>query len=301
MKRIRLNDAVKSEEVFLFPFDPLEYPLNIEVCGSTESHAPHMTINNPCRSYIIEYIVKGSGTLQYNGKVYHPQAGDLYVLCKGSNNSYYPDEKDLWTKLWINIDGILVPNLLSTYGFLDTVLVKGFQDESLFRRMLETATSDIPMEEIVFQVAIQFHEILQKAYRLVNRAVVKNDARTIKQLLDANIYKADFTIQGLSEQLHISQPQLINIFKEKYGQTPYRYLLEQRIQVSAFMLINTPLSIKAIADTLNFADQHYYSNVFKRIIGMPPQQYRIKNQRIYNEIVDLSTQDTMKNDVVQES
>ena len=289
MKKIKLKDNIKSEEINIFPFDPLEYPLNIEVCGCSECYAPSLTVNNPCRSYIVEYIVKGTGTLKYNGKIYHPQAGDLYILNKGSNNSYYPDDKNPWTKLWINIDGILVPNLLNAYGLLDNTLIKGFNDEPLFRRMIDTAVSKGPIEEILFQVALCFHEILQKAYRILNQSVVKNTAGTIKQLLDASIYKADFSLQELSEQLHLSQAQIINVFKEKYGQTPYRYLLEQRIQLSASMLLNTQMTVKAISDALNFADQHYYSNVFKRIIGKSPQQYRTENQRIYNEIVNNST------------
>ena len=42
------------------------------------------------------------------------------------------------------------------------------------------------------------------------------------------------------------------------------------------MLLNTNLSVKQIANHLSFADEYYFSNVFKQKVGLSPTAYRKK-------------------------
>lgn len=279
---------MKKEDINVFPFDPTEYPFNIEVCGITECDKPYKTTNNPCRNYIFEYVVKGRGLLYYNNKTYYPQQGDAYILHKGSNNTYYPDKDDPWTKLWFNVDGLFVVNSLMAYKLMDTVLIEGFGEERLFREIYEITSSNRPIEDIMNDVSLKFVEILQRAYQIENHAVLKNHANIIKRILDSNIYNKDFTMKDICDQLYLSQAQVINLFKAQYNQTPYRYYIEQRIQIAATMLLNSQLSVQDIAESLHFADAHYFSNMFKKVMGLSPQQYRKQYQRIYTEMSNLN-------------
>ncbi len=259
---------------------PYTFPFNIYNCDFIEDETPHITNNPISQCYAFEYISRGEGTLICNDKVYHLEKGDLFILPKGSNYQYFPDIKRPWSRLRFSADGILVSNLIVSYGLHDVVMVKNFGGEKLFKEILELSRR-MPDEDALYESSIKFHEILQKIYTAQNKNLPQNNALAIKKILDSNIYKADFSMKDVSKLLGISKAQIINIFREKYGETPYKYFIEQRIQLSAEMLLNTDMSIKEISDAFCFSDQHYYANVFKKIIGSSPNQYRKERTELF--------------------
>lgn len=259
---------------------PYEFPFNIISCEIIEDETPHITASPISQNYSFEYITKGEGTLICNDKVYHLERGDLFILQKGSNYQYFSDMKKPWNRIKFSADGILISNLIVSYGLLDTVVVKGFNGEAKFREMFELFKK-IPDETSMCGAGLKLHDILQKIYITLNRNLPTNSAVAIKKILDSNIFKNDFSMKDVSKVLGISKAQIINIFREKYGSTPYKYFIEQRIKMSTEMLINTEMSIKEISDTLCFSDQHYYANVFKRIIGISPNQFRKEQNELY--------------------
>lgn len=267
------NEAIQK----IFPY---EFPFNIFNCEIIEDETPHITANPIANNYSFEYITKGEGTLICNDKVYHLEKGDLFILNKGSNYQYFPNIKNPWNRIKFSADGMLVSNLLVSYGLHSVVTVKGFSGERLFKDMYELFLK-LPNENVICDAGLKFHEILQKIYVTLNQNLPANSAVAIKKILDSNIFKADFSMKDVSRVLGISKAQIINIFKEKYGKTPYKYFIEQRIQMSTDMLNNTDMSIKEISDTLCFSDQHYYANVFKKIIGMSPNQFRKEQSEVY--------------------
>ena len=56
--------------------------------------------------------------------------------------------------------------------------------------------------------------------------------------------------------------------------TPYAYVLGKRIDLSKKLLVDTNLTVKQIADKLCFTDEYYFSNLFKRKVGVSPAAYR---------------------------
>ena len=98
-------------------------------------------------------------------------------------------------------------------------------------------------------------------------------AEKMKEYLRANAI-SKFKIKQLCEYISLSESQTIRIFKETYGITPYAYFLNHKIHLAKGMLINTSLSVKQIAYSLNFTDEYYFSNVFKQKTGMAPAKYR---------------------------
>lgn len=261
--------------------DPYKHPFNLESCDLIESVNPHITVTPICHNYTFEYIVKGEGTLICNDRVYHLEKGDLFILAKGSNYQYFPDIKKPWTKIKFATDGILVSNLIVSYSLNDVVVVKGFNSERLFKDMLEISQNDCEEEKTMLAASLKFHEILQKIYTTQNRNLPKDTAAAIKKILDTNLYKSDFSMKDVSALLGLSKAQIINVFREKYNQTPYKYFIDRRIQLSVTMLINTDMAIKEISDTLHFSDQHYYANVFKKSIGTSPKQFRKEHAEVY--------------------
>lgn len=265
---------MNTDKINAFAFDPGEFPFNIEVSGLTDDDEFYIAQRSNCYCYILEYIVRGSGTLVCDKKSYPLSAGDVYLLPKGSNHKYFPDKNDPWKKLWFNIDGILVSSLIVSYGLQGKVVFKNFGNASLFEELFELTSQNLPKKEMLRQASLIFHKIMYALYEFENANSVKSGVNSIKSMLDANLYRNDFSLQEISDTLCLSKSHIINTFKKAYNQTPYQYFISQRIQIACSMLLNSQMTVSEISDALNFADQHYFTNVFKNITGYTPTQFK---------------------------
>ena len=120
-----------------------------------------------------------------------------------------------------------------------------------------------------------FHKLIISLYSqyLLPSSENLNDAMRMRNYIDANISR-QITVDELASLIFKSRSQAIRIFKKEYGKTPYDYLLESRIKQSKILLKNTNLLIKEIAFKVGFADEHYFSDLFKRKCGTTAMQYR---------------------------
>ena len=261
---------MNNEHINSFPFNPTEFPFNIEISGISNCDEEYTVYREKSYCYILEYIYEGSGTLICNGREYKVGKGDAYLLPKGSNHRYYPDKT--WDKIWFNIDGILVSNLIFAYGLENTIVFKNFNRKKLFEDLFEITNS-----KIMLLASIQFHIIIQEMYNSLQRIATNSNVNKIKKMLDDNIYEKDISLKALAEKLCISQAQIINIFKRTFNMTPYQYFSKKRIEIAASLLLNSDTPIKEIAALLNYSDQPYFSNAFKKIMGISPEKYRKMN------------------------
>ena len=113
---------MNNERVTTFPFDPTEFPFNIEMSGITNCDNKYEVYREKSYCYILEYVYGGSGTIFCDGREYRVEKGDAYILPKGSCHRYYAD--NTWDKIWFNVDGTLVSNLIYSYDLQSTVVFK---------------------------------------------------------------------------------------------------------------------------------------------------------------------------------
>lgn len=93
----------------------------------------------------------------------------------------------------------------------------------------------------------------------------------IKNKIDKNL-----TLEELSEYSKYSKNQIINIFKKHTGQTPKRYIINQKINQAKDLLINNDSkSIIDIANETGFYDQSHFNKSFKKIYGVSPKNYTV--------------------------
>ena len=78
----------------------------------------------------------------------------------------------------------------------------------------------------------------------------------------------------MGRRINRSGVQTIRIFRQAYGITPYQFLLGQKLTAACELLTHSHQSVKEIADYLGFADEFYFSRLFKQKIGVSPSNYR---------------------------
>jgi LacI family transcriptional regulator len=85
------------------------------------------------------------------------------------------------------------------------------------------------------------------------------------------------TVDHVVEHMHLSKRSLYVAFQKRMGRAPHQELMRLRIEKSKELLLNTPLQMKEIWGASGFSSLHHMYQVFKRDVGMPPQQYRAQH------------------------
>lgn len=91
-------------------------------------------------------------------------------------------------------------------------------------------------------------------------------------LVNASIY-ANINLATLAAEVHLSEFHFSRLFRNTFGISPYQFVLQSKIECAKDILRQYPKSLSQIAHSLNFTDQAHFTNVFKKITGVPPTTY----------------------------
>ncbi len=82
------------------------------------------------------------------------------------------------------------------------------------------------------------------------------------------------TLQDVANHLHLNPSYFSRVFKQSFGSSFKEYLTQVRIEEAKRLLKNTEYSLLDIAVATGFDNQSYFTNVFKKVTGLTPGQYR---------------------------
>ena len=119
----------------------------------------------------------------------------------------------------------------------------------------------------------------------------------ILDYIDKHLY-VRITINELSNTFHYNKDYIMRLFKKELNLTIIDYINYKRVYNSLEGLKYDDYSILRVATSYGFASQEYYSEIFKKIVGVNPTTYRkfinhdmsisIKNHTmISNNLVNL--------------
>ena len=267
---------------------PGEERFAVEMTGITWPDARYHIERERSPLHCLEYVISGEGHIVMDGKEYRPKAGDAYLLAVGKNHSYWADGDRPWKKIWMNISGSLADALVAGYGLADAVVFEDCPVYPQFWEFLRICRNyGKNSQELAERAVLLFHEILLKFSENMlsarsqaggrEKSTVSEAALQIKEYIDAHIYEK-IAVSDLAQIASLSASQLTRVFRSAYGQSPYDYVLARKIDTACRLLLNTGMSVKEVAYRLNFVDEHYFSNVFCKRMGMPPGRYRTEGR-----------------------
>lgn len=139
-------------------------PLEVRFVGETVCDGKYR-ISRPCSDLnSLEYIVDGTGTLEINGQVLHPKAGDVFLLTEGSRHTYYADQNHPWHKYFISFSGPVADCLLRTYLPRDTYLFHGCYVEKAFARLFSLGFNNQDQDKMQIAMAPVLFSLVQSIY-----------------------------------------------------------------------------------------------------------------------------------------
>ena len=92
------------------------FPFRLLNAGWGIAHEPDCLFERADYGYCtIEYVARGRGVLESDGRRFECGPGDVYFLHRHSNHRYWTDPAELWHKLFCMVDGELVDLLMDSY------------------------------------------------------------------------------------------------------------------------------------------------------------------------------------------
>jgi AraC-like DNA-binding protein len=97
--------------------------------------------------------------------------------------------------------------------------------------------------------------------------------RIVTDLIDTHL-DGDITLSHLADACQLSTRQLTRAFRASFGMSPYRWLLDRRIETAKHFLATTAMPLAEIAIACGFANQSHFTKVFARFVGGGPGEWR---------------------------
>lgn len=247
-------------------------PFKSAVIGITSPVPEHkIERSTPWSCVGFEYVLHGEGEVLIGGEWIKASEGSVFILREGEEHDYRANKSSPWQKIWINYNASYVANFLDAYG-IKTGVYRAPEARTYFERAIELADSPDSFSDLCYTLAECVHNIAATVSKGVTRGE-DGDHRRIRDALDLAIYKKG-ELDGIAASLHMSKSNMIRVFKKHYGKTPYDYLLDQKIEAAKLLLSGTGISVREIADMLCILDEHYFSSLFLKRVGMRPRDFR---------------------------
>ena len=84
----------------------------------------------------------------------------------------------------------------------------------------------------------------------------------------------DWTIEELAREVGLSRSVLALRFADLVGVPPMLYLAKWRMQIASGLLSNGEASMARVASEIGYASEAAFSRAFKKLVGMPPSDWR---------------------------
>ncbi len=240
--------------------------------------------------YEFFYLKAGSCRYMTEGRIYHLEAGNMFVVHPGDmhSTSYQgavPCERivvyfkpDLIEEGWWD-------SHTETEGFMSSSCKLSFslKGKSVIERSLRAMLSENNMpdrytSEILLLSMKQFLIDLVRCGTVMNDFVRSNDSfgRDIEAVIRyiSENYSRPITLEEAAESINLAPTYFSRKFKKVTGSNFRDFVIGIRIRQAGQMLLTTDDSVTEIAQKCGFNSSNYFKDCFRRTVGQSPTQYR---------------------------
>ncbi len=231
--------------------------------------------------YLIHYVISGCGCYVVGNERYELHAGDAFLVYPNQEITYYADAKDPWEYAWVGFNGSDALSLLNATDFTreHPYITEVPSGKDILHHLLciyEVRGND-------FSSTVEMTGRLYTALALFMRGAKK---KALQSSYDGYVQKAisyisanysyPITVKDVSDYVGLSRSHLFRSFEKVLQCSPKEYLSDYRIRQACALLVQTDLSITAVANSVGFENNLYFSKAFHKMKGISPKQYRTR-------------------------
>jgi len=206
------------------------------------------------------------------------RAGDLLLLPAGIAHSYAAAADKPWSLYWVHYEGRLSAEYTRFLDSPQPLASIGLQPRLIadFEALFALRSAGFAERESI-HAACQLKAMLTHIARLIagrGGRGTRIDVEQIQQLMHLRIDR-ELNLEDLAQVANLSKFHFIRKFKQLTGHAPIQHFIHLKMQYACQLLDTTQEPVKRIASRIGYEDPHYFSRLFKRVIGVSPQQYRM--------------------------
>ena len=188
--------------------------------------------------------------------------------------------KQLFPKIKVEDDKIIIDEgrfYTSGAAFSFTTLII-YIIEKLCGRDMALAAAKVFM--------IQVHDSNQHSFSIFNlqRNHEDYDIGRVQDYIEKN-HNEQLNIPGLAKKFNMSSRTFIRKFTGVTGNTPLEYVQRSRIEGAKRLLEKGRLTVEQVCMEVGYGDFGFFRNIFKRLTGLTPQEYKKKYNRMFTEAI----------------
>ncbi len=215
------------------------------------------------------FFLAGDSITQFDGKVLYDKGGSVRFLPQGGGALGYHVETvdpilciDIFfeAETPLPTEALSIPNL----GHLG----------SLFEKIYQVWNTKHP--GYYAECMSILYEIIRKIQRHNHRQYQGDTTKKIQPALEYMMERfsyPDFDFQEMGRATGLSYDYFKELFVKEYGMPPVRYLTHLRLNKAKELLLTGRYSVTEIAELCGYDNVYYFSNVFKKHLGVSPKQY----------------------------
>lgn len=232
--------------------------------------------------FLLHCVVSGKGRYEAFGRRFDVRAGELFAIWPDETIYYRADDDEPWEYCWVGFNGADAALLLEQTDLDREHPVCSAQDGGVYKQMMQILRA---RGSLAYQAATMTGALYQLFALLIRdrkapprRSAAPGYASEACAFI-ASHYHLPVSVEDVAAHVGLSRSRLYRVFRQELQLSPMEYLTRFRIRQACALLERGDLAIKAVALSVGYEDQLYFSRRFREVTGASPTAYRRANAR----------------------
>lgn len=292
MNSLQLREGFAGQDMFVIPRPILArarrhplvrsvYPTDIGWFPAAAHHYRKRT-SGAAQDHLM-LCVDGHGYAEIDGREVHLQKGEILIIPRDTEHTYWAADDDPWSIYWVHFlgdDADYYVDRMPRRG-KPAPVAPGDESEAvrLFRYCLDALYEGYGQSTLIYAAQSVQHILSLLLYR--NHALPTEQHRKnwrsslelmvefMHEHLDEPLRLEDFAAEAGLSVSHFSE-----LFRSQTGQSPMAFFIHLRMRLACRLLDLSDKPVKVVAIETGYRDPYYFSRVFKKAMGLSPEKYR---------------------------
>ena len=274
----RLRGSVDVLQFFPEPDDAFQKHLHLQSFSHMYSLQDYYTSRSKADSCLILHTDHGSGILEYRGRSFHLEEGDLFWIDCRIPHTYRTDGA-FWEHTDIHISGTGSEALFAEFAAVGQYVLRS-KDIPYYMSdtedLLDAYVRPDPHRtlRIAHSIGTLLMHLILSAEKSRSRVTETSGALQDLIYYMHEHFREPLSMDQLSALSGLSRFHLSREFKKLTGFAPNEYLIRLRIEQAKVLLAGSSLPVYEIAGLSGFESETYFSRLFHQRMHMSPGAYR---------------------------
>lgn len=255
------------------------YPHGIGYYPTAHGHHMHRETKEH-EDHLLMFCARGRGVLEAFNQRILVEPGGLILLPRSVAHQYYADDSAPWSLYWVHFDGLLSEEFVAQLEFSPQTayLNIGMHPKIIsdFNSLLEGRQTGYQLPALI-HAANQLRQLLTYLALLSPRTLRQGehplDLDKVHGLMQERLHHA-LNLDTLAAAVGLSKFHFCKKYKALTGHSPIQHFIRLKMEQACYLLDISDQSVNLISQQLAYEDPHYFSRLFKKVIGISPSEYR---------------------------